>query len=104
MTNSNAIEHFNRGMQKSMQEDYYGAIDDFSNAISTDPNYTEAYIKRAQAKCSTQEISQILDAYSDYDKAVNLEPSNAEALMGRGTLKIQLSPEDPDGLIDLENA
>lgn len=104
MTNSKALNHFNRGMQKSVQNDFYGAIEDFSNAISAAQNYTEAYIKRAQAKCSTMEISQILDAYSDYDKAVSLEPFNTEALNGRGALMIQLSPESPDGLNDLEKA
>ncbi|SDS50030.1 Tetratricopeptide repeat-containing protein [Formosa sp. Hel1_31_208] len=104
MINKNALNIFERGLQKSIQGDYFGAIEDFTNVIEINPKYTSAYIKRAQAKISTEEISQILDAYSDYDMAISLDANCAEAIAGRGTLKILLNPEDEDGLIDLEAA
>ncbi len=104
MTNRTALENFNIGMKCSEKGDYRSAIDFFTAAILSNPTYVEAYINRAKAKSSAEGEVNIIDALIDFDKAVNLNPNNSEALIGRGNIMIQLNPQDPDGLKDLEKA
>ncbi|MCH8064091.1 MAG: tetratricopeptide repeat protein [Chloroflexi bacterium] len=56
------------------------AIKDFSKAISSDPDYGEAYVQRA---ASYYNLSEFQDAVSDYDAAIEHFPMNAEAYFGR---------------------
>lgn len=95
---------YERGFQKSKAGDYLGAINDFDKAIEITPNVAEFFVRRAQAKLFTGNIEHLLQAYSDYSHAIKLEPQNAEALAGLGSLQIQLNPDEPDGLSNLEKA
>lgn len=104
MKNPDAYENLQRGIHKLHQEDYYGAIDDFTNAIKIHNDYIEAYLARADAKMSTQDTYQILSALPDYEKVISLDPRNAKAIAGRGRLHMSLNPDDEDGLKDLEKA
>lgn len=104
MSNSTAIGYFQRGVQKSKQEDYFGAIADFNKAIEENRKYADAYLARADARISTQQTKELLEAYADFENAVSIEPNNPKALAGRGTLRLILNPDDQEGLLDLEAA
>ncbi len=46
-SNLNATQNFyDQGVEKAKEKDFTGAIEDFDQAISLNPNYTEAYLER----------------------------------------------------------
>lgn len=60
------------------------AIKYYSKAIELDPNYAEAYLARAKAKSSIQDLS---GAMIDLNEALSLEPNNSDAFTERGNVK-----------------
>ncbi len=88
---------------------YEKAIAYYDAALKLNPNLTDTYLKRADAK---DEIGDIKGAVEDYDNAIKLNPEEASAYYNRGLAKrklddfegaiedydkaISLSPEDPD--------
>lgn len=56
----------NRGIMAEQHEDLYGAISDYTNAISYKEDYVEAYLRRA--KCYST-LKQYDKAITDYEKA-----------------------------------
>jgi tetratricopeptide (TPR) repeat protein len=65
----------------SMQ--YEQAIADYDRALQLDPQYAEAYHKRALAYFALNKYEQ---AIVDYDRALQLDPQNAQAFLGRGNV------------------
>ena len=51
--------------------DFEGALINYSSAISTDPTYADAYMKRASL---LQKLGRPTQAINDYDKAIKLNP------------------------------
>ncbi len=58
----------NRGVDKSILEDYIGAIDDYSKIIEIDPDNTLAYLNRGKNK---KRIEDFQGAIEDFDKAIS---------------------------------
>ena len=58
---------YNKGVAKSILENYRGAIDDYTKAIELSPNMSEAYYQRGIAKVN---LKYYLQAISDQDKAI----------------------------------
>lgn len=75
------------GENRISQRDYYGAIDEFNEAISTFPSRPEAYAGRAAARKRLQDYN---NALSDIDKATDLDPSYAEAYIVSGDIHADL--------------
>jgi len=64
-----AKEYFESGREKYKNEDYYGAIADYTKAIEIDPNYDYAYASRANAK---EELGDLNGACADWKEAARL--------------------------------
>jgi tetratricopeptide (TPR) repeat protein len=75
------------GNAKYSQQDYKGAIENFTQAIWVDPKCSVAYINRGQAKTHLQDYT---GALSDFTKAIALEPAMSAAVSIRpATFKIR---------------
>lgn len=60
--------YYLRGMNRYLMKDYENSIVDFDTTIQLDPNYTDAYLKRAKAK---KETNDLMGAFRDYNQAKN---------------------------------
>jgi tetratricopeptide (TPR) repeat protein len=61
--------YYNRGKLKSIQQDFIGAIEDFSKAIYRDQGWADAYIERAKNKLK---IGLEESAQKDFNHALEL--------------------------------
>jgi tetratricopeptide (TPR) repeat protein len=98
--------YMNAGIQKDNDEDFEGAINDYTRAIELKPDCAEAYDKRGMAYVKTFKFEK---AIRDFNKAIKIQPVYAEAFNHRGvanycireyglalrdyTLAIQADPE-----------
>jgi tetratricopeptide (TPR) repeat protein len=58
--------YFLRGINRYMQYEYEGAVDDFNKTLSLFPDYPEAYLYRAKARKANKDY---MGAIRDYSKA-----------------------------------
>lgn len=77
----NFWEYFFRANRKYIEGDFSGAIEDYSEVIKLNPNYTDAYINRAICYAEQKKHKQ---AILDYNKAIELYPSYALTYNNRG--------------------
>ena len=89
MNNDSKI-YFDRGTNKVANNDYVGAIGDFTKAIEFDSQNVEAYIKRGRTKSRLQDH---IGAIQDYTKAIELEPNNIVPYHYRGNSKLAIGDE-----------
>jgi tetratricopeptide (TPR) repeat protein len=82
------------GLAKQGKGDLAGAIADFTQAITLDPGYAQAYSYRAAARQAKGDLD---GALSDDDQLLTLQPKNAGGFCQRGFIK--QSKNDPDGAI-----
>ena len=73
--------HFNRGIEYDAKGDGDRAIEDYSEAIALDPNYTRAYNNRGVHLARKGELDR---AIADYDAAIRLDPKYVNAYGNRG--------------------
>ena len=78
-----AKEYFERGLAKHKQQDYLGAIKDYSDAIKADRNYVEAYFNRGTCELELQDIK---SSIGDFTKAIQIGPRFARAYYGRASI------------------
>ena len=69
-----ARQFYDRGDDKREQEDYQGAIEDYTQAIRLKPDYVFAYITRGIARRKLEDYE---GAITDYNQAIRLDPDNA---------------------------
>ena len=79
---------YKKGLLSAKNENYKEAFDYFTDAIKLNPNFAEAYLKRAIVRYKAK-IYQNL--WSDYDMAIKLKPDYGEAYYERGWFKAQIS-------------
>jgi tetratricopeptide (TPR) repeat protein len=92
---SSALEDYKLGVKKAKDKvDYRGAIKHYSNALSKDGSFAEAYVSRGRAY---SELGDQQRAIADYTKAMSVKPKFAEdpdryvePLLGRGAVYIKL--------------
>lgn len=92
-----AERHYSSGNYKS-------AIEDYTTAISIDPSYLNAYLRRAFCYSATKDYD---GALSDYSKILELKPNHVWALNSRGSAynklkKYDLAMADFNKLLELE--
>jgi tetratricopeptide (TPR) repeat protein len=95
------LAYANRGLFKSKQGDYSGAIDDYNKAIELNPGAVLAYTNRGIAKNSKQDY---LGAIDDFSKAIELHPGDAKAYDSRATAKINGGKDYADAMVDFNKA
>jgi tetratricopeptide (TPR) repeat protein len=72
-----------RGLQKQEQEDYAGAIEDYTEFLKANPKHIEGYSNRGFARAM---LNKLPEALRDFDRVIELAPSNADAYNGRGNV------------------
>ena len=75
--------------------------DDCNAAIRIDDTRPEAFANRALVFATQQ---QFLPALADYERALQLEPSHWNALIGRGMCRIRSGMAVREGIEDLRRA
>ena len=83
-----AQTYFERGWKKYQSGDYYGALDDYNQAIQIDPQYAIVYTNRGWLK--HDKLGDYQGALHDYNLAIQLDPQYALAYNNRGWLKHDL--------------
>ena len=82
-----AKNFFTSAEVKFSNNDYKGAITDYTKAIELNPKFAEAYNSRAAAKFSAGEKQGSLD---DYTKSIGINPKSAETYSNRGNVKSEM--------------
>ncbi len=90
----NAVEFYEKGIEKDANSDYEGAIIDFTEAIEIDGEYIDAYRGRAYAKWFLRDYE---GAICDYTKIIDFNPEDIDAYESRGRSKASL--KDYNGAI-----
>lgn len=88
---NDAGAYLHRGLIRShSQEDFEGAIADFSRAIELDPDRAETYNYRGT---SYFWLKQFQKALADYNRALDLDPKMTLTYYNRGYVRIELGDE-----------
>ena len=86
-TNNRLTERLEFGTELMQYGDYNFALRVFDNIIVTDPNWSEAWNKRATVYFLMSKFSNSLD---DINKVLNIEPRHFGALSGQARIYIKL--------------
>ena len=78
--NTNLLEE---AAKKQEQEDYPGAIADYTEFINTHPNRADAYSSRGFSKAMLEDLA---GAIKDFDRAIELDPNSADVYNSRGNV------------------
>jgi lipoprotein NlpI len=79
-----AADYENRGFARQAKGDFDGAISDYNQALTLDPNDAVASYRRGLARQSKGDWA---DAASDYSQVLTINPENADAFSNRGFVK-----------------
>ena len=98
-----AQDYYKSAMIKFVSQRYEEAVQDFSKAIKTKPDYVDAYFNRGIAY---EQLGMIDKAVKDYSKVIKIKPGLSEAYINRALLykksqKYILAISDLDKAIDL---
>ncbi|MBR4599923.1 MAG: tetratricopeptide repeat protein, partial [Treponema sp.] len=66
--NPGALKLFERGLQKQNSEDYYGASEDFQQALQANPSYGEAWFHLAEVTYALEDFSLALTYIDEADR------------------------------------
>lgn len=99
---SPALDFYKQGLEKSQEEEWKDAVKYYSNALSKDGNFAEAYASRGRAysEFGTKQgdIEYLQKAIVDCTKALHVKPKFAEdptryvePLLGRGAVYLKLN-------------
>jgi len=80
---TDAVSHFNSGVEQFNRSEYSQAISSFTEAIRINPNYAEAYAWRARAYNSGNNPDHDR-AINDANQAIQINPNLAMAYFARG--------------------
>ncbi len=99
-------EYLKSGIDKYNQQNFKGAIKDYSNAIKLDKGYVEAYYNRGICELALQGYK---SAMSDFNKTLELDPKFVKAYYSRASVYVSQakyieSLPDLDKTIELEPA
>jgi eukaryotic-like serine/threonine-protein kinase len=76
-----------RGLARAGLKDFPGAIDDFTQAIEIQPDLALHYVRRGGFYLVSDAPKL---ARRDFEEATRLDPSNGDALVGRGAARVRL--------------
>ena len=81
------IAYKNRGNARSDLGDFEGAIEDYTQAIQINPNYTDVYYNRGNAH---YELGDLESAIEDYTQAIKINYNYADAYYNRANVRAEL--------------
>jgi tetratricopeptide (TPR) repeat protein len=87
-SSADAVAHFEAGVAAFDEWELEDAIDEFSQAIESDPNFAQAFFRRGVVY---REKGQLEAAEADLGQAIDLQPDLAEAYYERGYLYLDLA-------------
>ncbi|MBD2339690.1 tetratricopeptide repeat protein [Calothrix sp. FACHB-156] len=91
-TRQKAIESLmDSGKQNFEQQNFQGALADYTQALKLNPKQTEAYVRRGMAKTK---LKQYVSAIEDYNQALMINPQYADVYHYRGRVYQILSQLD----------
>jgi tetratricopeptide (TPR) repeat protein len=90
-----AADFNRRGIRRSDQGDYRGAIEDYTQAIRLSPGYAFAHMNRGLARF---ELRDYQGALEDYTQAIRLKPDYTDAYINRCRLRNDL--KDHQGALE----
>src|SRR5262249_554236 len=93
-----AKEYYERGKTAMSKKEYEKAIDNFSNAIRIDTQFSQAFVARGNALLEKKEMDA---AKRDYDEAIRVDSKNEYALSCRGYF-LASSKEYQKAIIDYD--
>ena len=76
-----------RGLAKDRRKDFSGAIDDYTQALAQHPDQPGLWNRRGWAHLVTNAVQLALE---DFERAIQLDGSNGDALSGRGSARVLL--------------
>ncbi|AFY94801.1 tetratricopeptide repeat protein [Chamaesiphon minutus] len=79
-TNTKLLE---QGHKKQEQEDFVGAIADYTEFLKSNPNHVEGYSNRGFARAMTNDLQ---GAIQDFNRALEISPNNADVYNARGNV------------------
>ncbi|MCW8796534.1 MAG: tetratricopeptide repeat protein [Chlorobium sp.] len=101
------------GIEKLKNEDYEGALEDFTKAVEKDPEFAESYLNRGFVYGNRGELQ---EALADFNKAIEIDSGYVEAYYNRGFIYgffeefdkamadfdkvIELNPKDAEAYIN----
>jgi tetratricopeptide (TPR) repeat protein len=89
-----SFDYFMSAVEKLNQNNFKGAINDFTEDIRSHPHHALAYRDRGFAR---RKLGDDRGAIGDYDQAIRLHPNNADAYYSRGVSRYNL--QDRQGAI-----
>lgn len=99
-----AVIHYHKARCKAELKDFYGAISDYSMAITkTDNNKTKTTLLINRSNSYVQ-LKNYDKAVKDLDDALNLDEINIQALIKRGLLYLVVFDKKEKGCIDISKA
>lgn len=96
-----AKDYYARGLARFDQQDFQGAIENYTQALRLDANFADVYSKRGAARLLLTDDSldqwslpknraAIQEALKDFNQALRLNPNDAYAYGGRGYISYSL--------------
>lgn len=96
-----AAEFQARGAKRASENDFAGAIGDFTEALKLDASLVTAWIGRGNARANTGDTD---GAIADWSKAVDLDPKNPKPLCNRAWFRFEKKGEIEEALKDFDEA
>ena len=81
---NDAVFYYNRANEKFRNNDYYGAISDYTKAIEINPNYAKAFNNRGYVRRMNEDY---YGAIADAIRAIEINPNYGLAYANLGTAK-----------------
>jgi tetratricopeptide (TPR) repeat protein len=92
--------YYKRGELKAELKDYFGAVKDYTEAISFETKKSDTYFQRGSAR---QELNDYIGAMEDYSKAIIFDPEESFNYYARGNAKYNLK-DNRGAILDYSKA
>lgn len=96
-----AATYVNRGIVRTYQDDYYGALADYAEALKLKPNLAEAYANRGGALIKLERFDSALAALN---KALELSPKRPERIYYNRSIVYEVAGKTREAYEDLKKA
>lgn len=102
-----AQRYYQMGIENEKTNDSVAALGYYSQAIEANPQFAAAYNNRgaliANSPSSIGNLTALMSAQSDFDKAIQIDPSNAVLYRNRGQVKNKMN-KTADAILDYDKA